>query len=358
MAAPLYDELRLQINKMLFNTKASYYFEPIVEKYFRGKSLLSSKAKVRSLTAENEDILTIELKPDNKWIGFKAGQYIEICVKINAVNYTRIFSISSSEEQFKINKTITITMQKQKDGKVTPWIFDNLKIGDFIKISAAKGAFTLQENNKPLLMIAGGSGITPFYSLLSKCVEENRNAVLIYYAKNKQHIFTEKLNTLAAHHQVSIYCLSSDLEGRLTKNLLTKYCPDFYFRQIYICGPNTMIADTSKLLEQHHIETENIISEYFKPIQYPARLQADKIKSTIIYKNNSIAASAKNSILEQLEANGEKPKHGCRMGLCKECQCTKNKGIVFNMMTQKFSESTPETIQICVSIPIGEVEII
>jgi hypothetical protein len=45
------------------------------------------------------------------------------------------------------------------------------------------------------------------------------------------------------------------------------------------------------------------------------------------------------------------------MGLCKQCSCTKTKGIVFNKLTNTYSEATTETIQICVSIPIGEVEI-
>lgn len=357
MAAPFFNEIRTQLNIMLFNTKASYYFEPLVEKYFPSKSLVSTNAEVVNIKYENENILTIGLKPNRKWNGFIAGQYIEIQLKINAVNYTRIFSISSSEEEYKSTGIITLTIQKQAKGKVTPWLFENLKVGNNIKISEAKGEFKLRDNNKPVLMIAGGSGITPFYAMLNKCAKENRNAVLLYYAKDKQHIFRHKLDKLANHEHISVHYLSSDIEGRLSKIQLEKYCPDYYFRQIFICGPNLMIKDTSSLLEHNRVESENILSEYFKPAQYPNKLKLKDLKGTLIYKHKTIATSGNSTLLEQLEANGEKPKYGCRMGLCKECQCTKNKGIVYNTLTNKFSEATPETIQICVSIPVGDVEI-
>ena len=189
MAAPIFNEIRTQLNNMLFNTKASYYFEPLVEKYFPSKSLVSTKATVVSVNKENENMLTIKLKPNRKWNGFIAGQYVETQLKINAVNYTRIFSISSSEDEYKSSGTTTLTIQKQDQGKVTPWLFENLEVGSIIKISDAKGEFILHDKNRPVLMIAGGSGITPFYAMLQKCANENTNAVLLYYAKDKQHIF-------------------------------------------------------------------------------------------------------------------------------------------------------------------------
>ncbi len=358
MAAPIFNQIRTQLNNMLFNTKASYYFEPLVEKYFPSKSLVAIKAEVEAIKNENENILSIKLKPNRKWNGFIAGQYIEIQLKINAVNYTRIFSISSSEKDFTESGTITLTIQKQEQGKVTPWLFEKLQAGDFIKISDAKGNFNLPQTNNPLLMIAGGSGITPFYALLCECEKEKRNAVLLYYAKNNQHIFKDKLYKLSEKNHITIHYLSSDTHGRLNKKQLGKYCPDYYFRQIFICGPNTMIADTTNLLVQNGVEAEHIFSEYFKPYSYPSASQFAHQKSTIIYKQKTITANGNATLLEQLEASGEQPKHGCRMGLCKECQCTKKSGIVYNTLTQKFSESTPETIQLCVSIPVGEVEII
>ncbi|HNF48464.1 MAG TPA: iron-sulfur cluster-binding domain-containing protein [Chitinophagales bacterium] len=358
MAAPIFNEIRTQLNNMLFNTKASYYFEPLVEKYFPSKSLVSTKATVVSVNKENENMLTIKLKPNRKWNGFIAGQYVETQLKINAVNYTRIFSISSSEDEYKSSGTITLTIQKQDQGKVTPWLFENLEVGSIIKISDAKGEFILHDKNRPVLMIAGGSGITPFYAMLQKCANENTNAVLLYYAKDKQHIFRNKLDKLTLNKQITVHYMSSTTEGRLSKQQLEKYCPDYYFRQVFICGPNTMISDTTMLLKHNSVDADNIFSEYFKPVLYPVHFKFNKNKSKIIYKNKEIYTAGSKTILEQLEAHGENPKHGCRMGLCKECQCTKNKGIVYNTLTQKFSEATPETIQICVSIPVGDVEII
>lgn len=357
MSAPYLTNFRQQFNQMLFNTNAAYYFEPLVERFFPNVSLVNNKALVVNIIKEKEDVLSIVLKPKTKWKGFIAGQFIEIGVKINAVYYTRIFSISSTQQQFKKDKTITISVQRQQNGKVTNWIFDTLAIGSSITISDAMGEFILSENNKKALFIAGGTGITPFKSMLQKSIDKNNDVVLLYYAKTNQHIFKNELEQFSTHKNIKIHCIETNSNGRISLTHLHDYCADFSDRKIFICGPNSMIADTQQLLVEKNIKEEQIISEYFKAVEFKTTINLDDNISTLKLNKRSIEVIGKATILEQLEANGLQPKHGCRMGLCKQCTCTKNKGIVFNKLTNKFSEATTESIQICVSVPIGEVEI-
>jgi ferredoxin-NADP reductase len=346
-----------EFNKTLFNTSASKYFEPLVEKYFPEKSLVNIKAKVLETKQESVDVLTIVLKPSKKWNSFLPGQYLEIGVKINGVLYFRNFSISSTLEQFQKEGTISLSIQKQDKGKVTQWIFDELKTGNLITISQAKGCFAPQNSTEPVLFIAGGTGITPFISLLHTAVLENRNAVLLYYAKAGKHILREKLEAMTSASNITVQFITTSEEGRISEAHLQQYCPDFCQRSVLVCGPNHMIEDTKSLLSKLGYEEEKVVFEYFKAASFSIELPDISTKATLKVANKTLEVKGTTSILEQLENNGFTPKYGCRMGLCKQCQCIKNSGTVFNKLTGKYSESTEEVIQICVSVPVGVVSI-
>jgi ferredoxin-NADP reductase len=358
MSAPsVFSNLQYQFNKMLFNTSAQNYFEPIVEKYFPKHSLVNNKATIVNIHHEKNGMITITVQPNKKWNGFIPGQFVEIGVQINAVNYFRNFSISSSLNKYKNENLISFTIQKQFNGKVTNWIFESLKIGDRLTISEAKGDFVNSNSSSKVLYIAGGSGITPFKSMIEECVVNNVAVTLLYYAKSQQHIFESEFMELEKNKNVTIHFFNSTSDGRINIYQIQKYCPDFSQRNVFICGPNTMIEDAKQLLIENNAIENNIISEYFKAVEFKPNVDLNHNKSNLKLNNKSIETVGNTTILEQMEANGLHPKYGCRMGLCKQCSCTKTKGIVFNKLTNTYSEATTETIQICVSIPIGEVEI-
>ncbi len=356
-ASGFFSNLQSQFNQMLFNTSAKNYFEPIAEKYFPNYSLVNNKVTIVNIHNEKNGMITITVKPNKKWNGFVPGQFVEIGVQINAVNYFRNFSISSSLNQYKNENTISFTIQKQFNGKVTNWIFDALKIGDKLTISEAKGDFVNSNSSSKVLYIAGGSGITPFKSMIEECLENNVDVTLLYYAKSQQHIFESEFLQLDKNKNVTIHLINTTSDGRINLNQIQKYCPNFLDRKVFICGPNTMIEDAKQLLIENNATDNNIIYEYFKALEFKLNVDLNHNKSNLKLNNKSIETIENTTILEQMEANGLHPKYGCRMGLCKQCSCTKNKGIVFNKLTNTYSEATIETIQICVSIPIGEVEI-
>jgi ferredoxin len=60
-------------------------------------------------------------------------------------------------------------------------------------------------------------------------------------------------------------------------------------------------------------------------------------------------------LLEQAEAAGLTPEHGCRMGICHSCTCRKTSGAVRNLITGAVSTADEEDVQICVSVPVGDV---
>ena len=64
---------------------------------------------------------------------------------------------------------------------------------------------------------------------------------------------------------------------------------------------------------------------------------------------------AAGTLLEQVEAAGLSPEFGCRMGICRTCTCRKTAGAVRNVLTDEISDEEDEDIQLCVSVPAGDV---
>ncbi len=348
-----------EVNKILFNTSAENYFYPLIESIFPHTSLGVTKAKVLKIIKERFDVISVVLKPNGKFKNFIPGQYIEVNIKINAVRYTRIFSISSSLQQLHHNHTITLTIQRQKGGKVTNWIHDSLKVGDSIEISDPMGEFVLPKSKDTLIFIAGGSGITPFRSMLYQAVEENRKVTLLYYCNDKgEHLFENDFQSLHDKN-LKIELIDSNSQGYISTEHIHKYCIEPDKSIFYICGPPPMLKSTQAILQSLVIDPQNIRFENFNPI-VASNYDIQHIEGTVSILNSSkqsIPVLSNSSILETLENNGYFPKHGCRMGICKKCQCTKKKGVIYNKLTQKFSEATAERIEICTTIPVGNIEL-
>jgi ferredoxin len=64
---------------------------------------------------------------------------------------------------------------------------------------------------------------------------------------------------------------------------------------------------------------------------------------------------AAGTLLEQAEAAGLSPEFGCRMGICRTCTCRKAGGSVRNLLTGEVSDEEDEDIQLCISVPAGDV---
>jgi ferredoxin len=69
------------------------------------------------------------------------------------------------------------------------------------------------------------------------------------------------------------------------------------------------------------------------------------------------AATSASPLLDQLERAGERPAHGCRMGICHSCTCRKTSGAVRNLITGAISDAPDEDIQLCISVPQSDVEL-
>lgn len=210
------------------------------------------------------------------WPGHVAGQHVDVRLTADDGYQTeRSYSIASAPE----DKMVVLTVERLADGEVSPYLVDALHPGDTIELRGPIGGyFVWQESlGGPLLLLAGGSGIVPLYSIL-----RHRNAVrsvvpvrLLYSARSLDDImYRTELTRIAA---------SDGIDVRFT---LTRVWPagwDGYRRRIdgallreiawpvaerplfYVCGPTAFVEAAANGLVAFGHDAARIKTERFGP---------------------------------------------------------------------------------------------
>ncbi len=355
------------IIKALTNHKTiSAFMEPAIQLFDPNWQSQGYHAKVIDHRKENEWVFTLVLQPQKNWPSFNAGQHIALQVEINGIRYTRIFSLSSPPSNFKDNRLIELTIRQQTKGKVTPWLANFLSKGAQVRISAAQGEFKLPElspaEKQTILLIAGGSGITPFRSFIHHLADENKNQDihLIYYNHGVQPLFNKEWQALAeVMPNLRVDFIDTTQQGRITKEQLTQLCPDYISRLIYLCGPLGLITTSRDILLKSGVKEAQIKHELFGP--KPIKKLSHKTNGQVIFTRSKKQANSypekTSTLLELAEIKDINPISGCRMGVCHQCKCHKQQGVVYNTLTETYSDTGPEDIQLCVSLPVGAVSL-
>ncbi|TVP54821.1 MAG: ferredoxin reductase [Halomonadaceae bacterium] len=318
-------------------------------------------ARVVAIEDAARDTRTFVLKPAGHWSGFKPGQHLSLTVEINGARHTRTFSLSCLPSRWKQDREITLTIKRLPGGLVTNWLHDYLKPGAVVTLGDAFGDFLLPANPQPLLFIAGGSGITPILSQLSTLAAADypKPVTLLYYVRTEADIIAAKelyqMEGQWDNFQLKIH--TTDDGGVMTAAHLPAISKlaDYH---CYLCGPRGLMDLAGDLLGQAGVSESQISSTFFSAPQ--VTLDTDELGGEVAFSRSgkTVHSDGETSLLELAESAGLKPKHGCRMGVCHQCACTKKTGIVMNRLTGKASLPGEETIQLCVSVPQGPVDIV
>ncbi len=335
------------------------FLEPMIQLVKPGWQAQGFAAKVIQNRVESPLVYSLVLQPSKSWPAFQAGQYLEIQIEIDGVQCRRIFSISTAPIHHRNTRQIELTIRRQDNGKVTNWMAEHVTTGQKITISQARGDFTLPMDDQPLLLIAGGSGITPMRSFLQQLAHQqpHANVHLLYYNQATPPLFADEWPALQQNMKnLQVSHIDTAQAGLITMQQLAATCPDFSTRSAYICGPHGLITTSQDLLRQAGVNENDIHHELFGPINQGIELAQD---GQVFFRqsNSRVMSSAEQakSLLELAESANLQPASGCRMGICHQCKCRKKQGIVYNTLTQQYSDTGTEDIQLCVSVAVGNV---
>ena len=319
------------------------------------------RARVVRRVEESEDTFSLWLRTNRHWQGHQAGQHVAVGVEIDGVMRRRVFSISNcADEPGKGARLLRVTIQRQQGNGVTRWLHANAGIGLVLELSGADGQFVLPDPPpQRLLMIAGGSGITPLMAILQQLARDRYDGdiVILQLCRHAgQRLFSHELASLAERLPgLSIQVHDSATRGRLDANRIADRVPDLAGRHTLLCGPASLISDVSTVWEGLGL-AEQLQLERFAAPRPPAQ-PGDEQTVHALESEHMFTQKAGLRLLEAAEAAGLKPTHGCRAGLCRTCLCKKHTGTARNLLTGLSSNQPDEWIQLCVSVAETELEL-
>lgn len=320
------------------------------------------RAEVTAVHRTTADSVTVTLRPTRQWRGFEAGQFVRLGVVIDGVRHTRCYSPCGS--QHRADGRIELTIKAHPGGLVSRHLHEHARPGLVVDLSQASGAFRLPTPRPAnILLISGGSGITPVLSMLRTLVDERfagRIAFLHYANEESDVAQLAELRRLAAEHPNVSLALAytateaGDLHGFFGPEHLVAAAPWHTSAQTFLCGPPGLMKSVAALYGERGL-AELLHTEEFAPA--PVAPGGDASGALTFVASAVIAENTGASILEQAEASGLTPEYGCRMGICFSCTAVKRSGCTKNLLTGELESDPDQPIQLCVNVPVGDVAI-
>lgn len=305
------------------------------------------KAEITGVTALSSDFIQLRLRPNQnfKVQDYQAGQSILLTALMGGVRHQRSYSIVDISDQGQI--AVAVKKQSAVSNALAA-----LRPGAVVEISQPQGEFVLKPSAQARLLLASGSGITAIYALLAAHLRQSQQPIdLIYFTRDGA--YAAEIQALAAQHLHFKFHLINTLQQKQHADavLLEQRVPDFKSRDCYACGASAMMQSVQQLYAQLDL-TGQLHTEYF---QIPAdeSLASQPVK----FLRAQREFQAKSNLLESAELAGLKPAHGCRMGICNTCSCTKVQGSVKNMLTGEIDSRNNAQIKLCISQAISPVVI-
>ena len=309
-----------------------------------------ARAKVIAVRRATPRSVTLTLEPNQAFTGFCAGQHINLTVEIDGRRRTQPYSPASAEG----TSYIELTIGRHDGGLVSTYLYNHARIGMVVGLASVGGDFVLPTPRpRRILFVSGGSGITPVMSMLRTLRSEGFTGEIafVHYARAaREACYRNELDAMPGVRVLHGYTRStagSDLDGRFGRKHLAAAMPDP--DAVYVCGPPALV----EAVREHCPDAR---SESFVPPTFS--VPSESSGGRITFTNSGVEIVDNGApLLAQAEAAGLTPESGCRMGICHSCTRRKTSGVVKNLTTGVMSSSDEEDVQICVSVPVGDIDL-
>src|SRR5579871_155059 len=268
-----------------------------------------------------------------------------------------------------------ITVKRQNAGIVSSYLSANARPGMLLQATLPQGRFTLHSTvrpDRPIVFVAGGSGITPIYSMLralARLAPAQRPRVLLHYAYHSpaDAIYGSELAALDPQHQWLTqwhYIATNGHRLRVEEVLasLTTTGADISRAEWYICGPAGLKRNLEAALTNRGVPASRLHAEVFaSPVTATSpAAKAGNATAARIRLNDSgavLAARPGETILQTLERYGYRPDFNCRAGACGTCRLRLLAGQVQANAGRALTpaERAAGDILSCVAQPVGDV---
>ena len=314
---------------------------------------------------------------------FRASQYVSVSLNIDGAAVCKPYTIRSNPRDAlgMDNTSYILTIKLTNPAYASAFILNNWKEGDKIDISGPLGDFYYQElrDARHVIAIAGGSGITPFYSMAAAIVDglEDFDMTILYGSRKADGILLkEEIEALAEKSggRVKVVHILSEEKaegyeyGFITAELIRKYAPEGDY-SVFMCGPRAMYVfeegEMKKLgLPKRRYRME-MSGDYLKASEnsdFPAEQKGKEYQLTVDIRGEkkTVPCKAEESLLWAMEKAGIRAPSHCRSGECGWCHSKLIKGDVYVPKDADGRRAADEQygwIHPCVSFPLSDIEL-
>jgi ferredoxin-NADP reductase len=210
------------------------------------------------------------------WPGHRAGQHVDIRLTADdGYQAQRSYSIASAPE----DGHVALTVERLAGGEVSPYLVDDLTIGDQLELRGPIGGYFVWEATSsdpgPVLLIAGGSGVVPFRSMLRhhRAAGSTAPIRLLYSARSQSSlIYRDELTRMSGDPEIDI-CITLTREqpggwdgyrGRIDRGFLDVVAwPATDRPSVYVCGPTAFVETAADALVTLGHQPNRIRTERF-----------------------------------------------------------------------------------------------
>jgi ferredoxin-NADP reductase len=231
-------------------------------------------AAVTDVVMETPRVRTLVLDvPD--WRGHRAGQHVDIRLTAeDGYQAERSYSLASPPEE-----PPAVTVERLDDGEVSPYLVDEVVVGDRFEVRGPIGGYFVWEANgpaDPLFLVAGGSGVVPLMAMLRHRAATGSTVAtkLLYSSRTIEDvIYRDEIDQLGARNDglEIVYTLTraqppgwTGHAGRVNRELLQEVAfPPTQNPAVYVCGPTSFVEAVAGTLVEMGYEARRIRTERF-----------------------------------------------------------------------------------------------
>lgn len=333
--------------------------------------------EVIAVVPETESTGTLRLAPvaGRPLPPFSPGQFLTVFVNIDGVTTSRPYSISSPLGR----PYYEITVRRKAGGFVSPYLLDGVQAGDRLSVTEPLGTFCFDSlhGDRPLVFLAGGSGITPFASYIRHAAEKGlpRPVHLIYGSRDPEDvIFGSEIEALAAKNpRIRVDIVISEppagwrgLAGFLDAAMISSRVGPVAGKDFFVAGPPEMHALIEGALRSLGVPARHVSREVFGPPVdvskepgWPGVSPREEFVCREERTGVSFPARAGEPLLAAMERAHVVVPVQCRVGHCSACRTKLLSGEVFvaGGVLRRWADEQGGYIHPCMTYPLGAVRI-
>ncbi|MDV3356042.1 benzoate 1,2-dioxygenase electron transfer component BenC [Dietzia maris] len=218
--------------------------------------------------AEGAFALSVELD-DRDALAFLPGQYVNISVP--GTDQTRSYSFSTGAD----SRHLSFLIKYASGGAMSEYLAQRCAVGDRLELTGPMGSFFLRESSRPLLLLAGGTGLAPVLSILETLAAArtaDRPVHLIYGASFDTDVvytdlldeFTTRIPGMTWDLVVADPATTHPNSGYVTGLIRPEHLHDGT-TDIYLCGPPPMVEAVRGFLDDEGLQVTHFYYEKFTP---------------------------------------------------------------------------------------------